>query len=126
MPALEEGSGTVSGEQSTPEEEPKSLKDPISAASPSPRPTSHPLSSECKSAKCTEHHCGGHNSLISVTISWTSYEKDQSLGRKVGGREHCRAAGHCTASGNHTVLLKGGKSKWSRLSYPSGDTFQAV
>ena len=56
MPALEERAGTASGERSTPEEEPKSLKDPVSATSPSPGPTSHPLSSECKNTKCTEHH----------------------------------------------------------------------
>jgi len=47
------------------------------------------------------------------------------LGRQVGGREHCRAARHCTASENHTALPEVGKGKWSRFSYASGDTVRA-
>lgn len=88
MPALEEGSGTASGERSTPEEEPKSLKDPISAVSPLPRthlPSPWLRMQKYKMHGASWHHCKGHHLLISITVSWTSYDTRAWAGKWVAG-----------------------------------------
>lgn len=122
MSALEEPSGTASGEQRTPEEEPKSLKYPISATSPLPRthlPSSWLRMQKTKIHRASWHLCKRQHLLISVTVSWSSYDTVVGRTRAWAGRWMVGSTAEGIAQLLKTLLCS---PRWAKASGPGSPT----